>query len=78
MRVEPSLPGPAASRSSGTAGFTLTKDILGGDSGLTELAESNSTAQRRSERRLPACTTRDDDAGKMPALRVCDDFALYC
>jgi len=34
-------------------------------------------AQRHSERRLPACTTRDDDAGKKPALRVCDDLALY-
>jgi len=45
---------------------------------LLRVSGSNSTAQHRSERRLPACTTRDDDAGKMPALRGCDDFALYC
>ncbi len=36
-----------------------------------------STAQGPLYRRLPACTNCDCDAGKMPALRVHGDLALY-
>ncbi|MCH8148021.1 MAG: hypothetical protein IH987_08520 [Planctomycetes bacterium] len=39
---------------------------------------SNATAQVHLYRWLPACTNRDDDAVKMPAVRVGNDFALSC
>ena len=36
----------------------------------------NTTAHGPLYRRLLACPSRDDDAGKMPAVQIQDNFAL--